>query len=151
LDDLAGPEFDPAAVDPRVREFYEHTTRFSLDIVPRWRLWVRPGYLLYRNLVARPPGQANVPMITVKGGACGAVTRDSLCRPLRLIMPGTIRRPSGGWPGVNDHCGNLRDRLRVQVDLAGVVGHSLREKICRKTGRRSGCRGSSTRPARAPT
>ena len=41
LDDLAGPEFDPAAVDPRVREFYEHTTRFSLDIVPRWRLWVR--------------------------------------------------------------------------------------------------------------
>jgi hypothetical protein len=62
LDDLAGPEFDPAAVDPRVREFYEHTTRFSLDIVPQWRLWVRPGYLLYRNLVARPLGQANVPM-----------------------------------------------------------------------------------------
>jgi hypothetical protein len=30
--------------------------------VPRWRLWVRPGYLLYRTLVARPLGQANVPM-----------------------------------------------------------------------------------------
>jgi hypothetical protein len=45
-----------------VREFYEHTTRFSLDIVPEWRLWVRPGYLLYRTLVARPLGQANVPM-----------------------------------------------------------------------------------------
>lgn len=62
LDELAGPGFDPAAVDPRVREFYEHTTRFTLDIVPRWRLWVRPGYLLYRSLVARPLGQANVPM-----------------------------------------------------------------------------------------
>ncbi|ONH31327.1 hypothetical protein BL253_10595 [Pseudofrankia asymbiotica] len=62
LDDLAGPEFDPAAVDPLVREFYEHTTRFTLDIVPRWRLWVRPGYLLYRTLLARPLGQANVPM-----------------------------------------------------------------------------------------
>lgn len=62
LDDLAGPAFDPATVDPLVREFYEHTTRFSLDIVPRWRLWVRPGYLLYRNVVARPLGQANVPM-----------------------------------------------------------------------------------------
>jgi hypothetical protein len=59
---LAGPEFDPAGVDPLVREFYEHTTRFTLDIVPRWRAWVRPGYLLYRNLVARPLGQANVPM-----------------------------------------------------------------------------------------
>jgi hypothetical protein len=62
LDDLAGPDFDPSAVDPRVREFYEHTTRFRLDIVPEWRLWVRPGYLLYRTLVARPLGQANVPM-----------------------------------------------------------------------------------------
>jgi hypothetical protein len=62
LDELAGPDFDPGAVDPRVREFYEHTTRFRLDIVPEWRVWVRPGYLLYRTLVARPLGQANVPM-----------------------------------------------------------------------------------------
>ncbi|MGI8446271.1 MAG: hypothetical protein ACR2MP_03600, partial [Streptosporangiaceae bacterium] len=62
VDDLAGPDFDPAGVDPLVREFYEHTTRFALDIVPQWRLWVRPGYLLYRTLVARPLGQANVPM-----------------------------------------------------------------------------------------
>jgi hypothetical protein len=62
LDDLAGPDFDPSIVDARVREFYEHTTRFRLDIVPEWRLWVRPGYLLYRALVARPLGQANVPM-----------------------------------------------------------------------------------------
>jgi hypothetical protein len=61
LDDLAGPDFDPARADPLVREFYEHTTRFALDIVPEWRLWVRPGYLLYRTLVARPLGQANVP------------------------------------------------------------------------------------------
>ena len=62
LDELAGPDFDPADVDARVREFYEHTTRFRLDIVPHWRLWVRPGYLLYRTFVARPLGQANVPM-----------------------------------------------------------------------------------------
>ncbi len=62
LDQLAGPSFDPASVDPLVREFYEHTTRFALDIVPEWRLWVRPGYLLYRTLVADPLGQASVPM-----------------------------------------------------------------------------------------
>jgi hypothetical protein len=62
LDELAGPQFAPDQVDPRVREFYEHTTRFTLDIVPAWRLWVRPGYLLYRTLVARPLGQASVPM-----------------------------------------------------------------------------------------
>jgi len=62
LDALSGPAFDPAQVDPLVREFYEHTTRFALDIVPEWRLWVRPGYLLYRTLVARPLGQASIPM-----------------------------------------------------------------------------------------
>jgi hypothetical protein len=62
VNELAGPDFDPAGIDPRVREFYEHTTRFTLDIVPQWRLWVRPGYLLYRTVVARPLGQANVPM-----------------------------------------------------------------------------------------
>jgi hypothetical protein len=62
LDELRGPDFDPAGVDPLVREFYEHTTRFTLDIVPEWRLWVRPGYLLYRTLLARPLGQASVPM-----------------------------------------------------------------------------------------
>jgi hypothetical protein len=62
LDDLSGPDFDPSQVDPLVREFYERTTRFSLDIEPEWRLWVRPGYLLYRTAVARPLGQASVPM-----------------------------------------------------------------------------------------
>ena len=62
FDELAGEQFDPAGTDPRVREFYEHTTRFALDIVPEWRLWVRPGYLLYRTVLARPLGQASVPM-----------------------------------------------------------------------------------------
>ena len=62
LDHLAGPDFDPGTVAPQVREFYEHTTRFALDIVPEWRTWIRPGYLLYSSLVAKPLGQANVPM-----------------------------------------------------------------------------------------
>lgn len=62
LEALAGPDLDPGHVHPLVREFYEHTTRFTLDIVPEWRTWVRPGYLLYRALVARPLGQASLPM-----------------------------------------------------------------------------------------
>jgi hypothetical protein len=74
LDQLAGPRFNPAGVDPRVREFYEHTTRFTLDIVPEWRLWVRPGYLLYRTLVARPLGQANVPMNQREGPGAQALS-----------------------------------------------------------------------------
>lgn len=62
IDELAGPDLDPSTVDPLVRELYERTTRFRLDIVPEWRAWVRPGYLLYRTLAAAPLGQANVPM-----------------------------------------------------------------------------------------
>jgi len=62
LDELEGPDFAPSKADPLVREFYEHTTRFALDIVPEWRTWVRPGYLMYRTLLARPLGQASVPM-----------------------------------------------------------------------------------------
>ena len=63
LDELAGPEFDPAQVDPRVREFYEHTTRFT----PRHRARVAavgaarlPA--VPQRCVARPLGQASVPM-----------------------------------------------------------------------------------------
>jgi hypothetical protein len=90
LDDLAGPAFDPSTVAPLVREFYEHTTRFSLDIVPKWHAWGRPGYLLYRNLVARQLGQANVPMNqreTQRGirSRIDTVTRDD------LVIRGWIR------------------------------------------------------------
>ncbi|GAA1626953.1 hypothetical protein GCM10009679_34960 [Saccharothrix algeriensis] len=91
LDELAGPGFDPAGVDPLVREFYEHTTRFRLDIVPEWRLWVRPGYLLYRHLVARPLGQANVPM-NQRETQRGVVSRvDTITRPDGGVVRGWIR------------------------------------------------------------
>lgn len=62
LDALSGPAFAPAEVHPLVREFYEHTTRFALDIEPQWRMWGRPGYLVYRTAIARPLGQASLPM-----------------------------------------------------------------------------------------
>jgi hypothetical protein len=91
LDELAGPDFDPEAVDPRVREFYEHTTRFTLDIVPEWRLWVRPGYLLYRTLVARPLGQASVPM-NQREALRGISSRIDLVVPASDDTP-TVR----GW------------------------------------------------------
>jgi hypothetical protein len=93
LDELAGPEFDPSRVDPRVREFYEHTTRFTLDIVPRWRLWVRPGYLLYRTLVARPLGQASVPMNQREAlrGVRGRIDTITHAGPDDLTVRGWIR------------------------------------------------------------
>jgi len=61
LDTLAGPTFDPARVHPLIREFYEHTSRFRLSIVPEWRQWMKPGYEILKRVVAEPLGQAAIP------------------------------------------------------------------------------------------
>jgi hypothetical protein len=91
LDELTGPGFDAQRVDSLVREFYEHTTRFALDIQPHWRTWVRPGYLLYRSLVARPLGQANVPM-NQRAALRGVTSRiDTISGVSGLDVRGWIR------------------------------------------------------------
>jgi hypothetical protein len=61
LDALDGPDFDAALVHPLIREFYEHTSRFKLSIVPEWRAWMKPAYELFRRYVAEPLGQAAIP------------------------------------------------------------------------------------------
>ena len=61
LDDLNGPTFDAGRVHPLIREFYEHTSRFKLSIIPEWRRWMKPGYELFKLLVAQPLGQAAIP------------------------------------------------------------------------------------------
>ena len=61
METLRGPTFDPDQVDPLIREFYEHTTRFKLVIVPVWKQWMKPVFWLYKSLLAQPIGQANLP------------------------------------------------------------------------------------------
>jgi hypothetical protein len=64
LDSLDGPTFDAGRVHPLIREFYEHTSRFRLSIVPEWRRWMKPGYEIFKLLVAQPLGQAAIPSNT---------------------------------------------------------------------------------------
>jgi hypothetical protein len=64
LDSLDGPTFDASRVHPLVREFYEHTSRFKLSIVPEWRAWMKPVYALFKAVVAEPLGQAAIPSNT---------------------------------------------------------------------------------------
>jgi hypothetical protein len=61
LDGLNGPTFDAGRVHPLIREFYEHTSRFKLSIIPEWRRWMKPGYEIFKRLVAQPLGQAAIP------------------------------------------------------------------------------------------
>jgi hypothetical protein len=61
LDGLEGPTFDAGRVHPLIREFYEHTSRFRLSIVPEWRRSMKPAYEIFKRLVAQPLGQAAIP------------------------------------------------------------------------------------------
>jgi hypothetical protein len=61
LDALDGPGFDARRVHPLIREFYEHTSRFKLTIIPEWRPWMKPAYELFKRFVAQPLGQAAIP------------------------------------------------------------------------------------------
>jgi hypothetical protein len=61
LDCLRGPHFDPQTVNPLIREFYEHTTRFKLNIVPEWKRRMVPLFWLFKRGLAQRIGQANLP------------------------------------------------------------------------------------------
>jgi hypothetical protein len=61
LDSLDGPAFVASRTHPLIREFYEHTSRFRLSIVPEWRAWMKPGYEVFKRTVAEPLGQAAIP------------------------------------------------------------------------------------------
>jgi hypothetical protein len=118
LDELAGPTFDPAGTHPLVREFYEHTTRFALDIVPEWRLWVRPGYFLYRTMLARPLGQANVPMSQreAQRGVRSRIDTITGGRP----VPGTARLAGDGAPAAGEAV-TVRGWIRSAADTGEPI------------------------------
>jgi hypothetical protein len=61
MDSMRGPAFDPDRVDPLIREFYEHTTRFKLNIVPKWKRRMLPLFWLFKRGLAQRVGQANLP------------------------------------------------------------------------------------------
>jgi len=64
MDALRGPTFDPGLVDPLIREFYEHTTRFRLSIEPVWNPFIKPFFWIFKTFIASRIGQANLPFNT---------------------------------------------------------------------------------------
>jgi hypothetical protein len=50
---LRGPQLDPAQVDRRIRDFYEHTSQYRLVIVPEWNPFMKPIYRWYKQNLAR--------------------------------------------------------------------------------------------------
>jgi hypothetical protein len=64
MDALGGSTFDPAQVDPLIREFYEHTSRFKLSIEPQWNPFMKPLFRIFKTYIAQRIGQANLPFNT---------------------------------------------------------------------------------------
>ncbi len=73
LDALRGPTFDPNQVAPLIREFYEHTSRFKLTIIPEWNPFIQPLFWAFKTFVAQKIGQANLPF-NIKDAQRGMVS-----------------------------------------------------------------------------
>jgi hypothetical protein len=59
---LRSEAFDPAAVDPRIAEFYERTGRFRLHLWSQWSPLHRPFGQLIDRIFARRLGQLRMPL-----------------------------------------------------------------------------------------
>jgi hypothetical protein len=62
FDNLVSNRFDPSKVHPIIRDFYEHTSRFDMDVTIRWNPFIRPLGALYRILMARRMRQLAIPL-----------------------------------------------------------------------------------------
>lgn len=59
---LNSPEFDVARVRPEVREFYEHTARYEMNISGRWSLLFQPLGWAIISLISRRVDNINLPL-----------------------------------------------------------------------------------------
>ncbi|MEJ7810002.1 MAG: hypothetical protein WKG32_06225 [Gemmatimonadaceae bacterium] len=80
---LAGPAFDPGAVDPRVAAFYERTAGFDLDAWAEWCGLFRPFGQLLAWLFSRRLQQLNVPLTGLD------TSRGMTSEVIQLVDPAT--------------------------------------------------------------
>jgi hypothetical protein len=59
---LGGPHFAPDRVDPAIRDFYERTAHYSLDVWSQWSGLLRPFAGTLIALVSRDIEQLNLPL-----------------------------------------------------------------------------------------
>jgi hypothetical protein len=107
---LRGPGFDPNQVDPRIRDFYEHTARYRLAVDAHWSPLFRPLASLLVATVSRRIAQLNFPLNsreTAAGMTSGVVT---------LLDARSGQVAFTGWLRTQPATGNI-----VYVGLYGVA------------------------------
>jgi hypothetical protein len=91
FDALAGPRFRPEQVDPAVRDFYERTSDYTLDV---WSEWSGPLRLFARTLVylvSRNIEQLNLPLSPLDAGY------GMSSRIIPLVDERGVRSDYAGW------------------------------------------------------
>lgn len=74
FDDLRADGFDPTRVDPRIREFYERTVDYRLDLWSYWCRCIRPFGWLITYVFSRRLQQLNLPISPLE--PCRGITSD---------------------------------------------------------------------------
>ena len=88
---LRGPKFDPDAVHPEIRHFYEHAAEYQLDVwsevslVGRFFLW------LLVEFISRRMDQLNFPISSLE------VARGMTSEVVQLVEPATGQIVNTGW------------------------------------------------------
>lgn len=62
FDELASDTFQPQLVHPLIREFYEHTSLFDMDVKIEWNTIVLPFGIAYQHLIARQMDNLVIPL-----------------------------------------------------------------------------------------
>jgi hypothetical protein len=64
MENMRGPSCNPDLIHPLIRDFYEHTSDFKLNIKPVWKNRFKPLFWIFKRYIAQPIGQANLPFNT---------------------------------------------------------------------------------------
>lgn len=88
---LAGPGFSPDDLLPPVRHFYEHTSRYELDVWSEWSPSFRPFGRVLAAVFSRRLQQLNVPISPL------STSRGMTNEVLRLEAPESGALRATGW------------------------------------------------------
>ena len=90
FEQLRSPAFDPGKAQPLVREFYEHTTRFAMDVWSKTYFPANIALWLLVKTISRHVNQLNFPLSPLD------TARGLVCEIISLRRPdGTVRYT--GW------------------------------------------------------
>jgi len=91
FDVLRGPSFDPAAIRPEIRHFYEHAAQYHLDVWTEVSLPGRFFLWLLVEFISRRMDQLNFPISSLE------VSRGMSSQIVQLIDPATGAIRYTGW------------------------------------------------------